>query len=168
MRQILPLLCLGPPFIWPCSHLGSHTLSVARAPRFKPWSPRSVCYIEKRSLNSYTPISSQVYIWFWLAYITHLTWEPAWMFMHRDFKSQLDSVWIFGFSAYFPGDDRYLNPDNSVYIIETLSICNGIIVRTKKRHSFCEVQSCHLLLFARCVKGMHALYLWNKDTQVNT
>lgn len=62
------------------------------------------------------------------SYVTHLTWELAWLILHKPIATARDSFWAYPWWAYMDGGDlRYLNPDSHFLMVEVLSGINGCV-----------------------------------------
>jgi hypothetical protein len=62
------------------------------------------------------------------SYATHLTWELAWLILHKPIAGARDSPWAYAWWAYIDGGDiRYLNPNPHFLMIEVLSVINGCV-----------------------------------------
>lgn len=63
-----------------------------------------------------------------VSYCTHLSWELLWLIFHQAIADARDQMWAYAWWAYIDGGDmRYYQPQTSFLMIETLSVCNGII-----------------------------------------
>jgi hypothetical protein len=63
-----------------------------------------------------------------VSYITHLSWELGWLFLHEAISNARDAMWAYPWWAYIDGGDiRYFNPETDFIMIEVLSVINGSI-----------------------------------------
>lgn len=62
------------------------------------------------------------------SYTTHLTWELAWLILHKPIAAARDQAWAYPWWGYIDGGDlRYLDPTAHFLMIEVLSVINGCI-----------------------------------------
>ena len=63
-----------------------------------------------------------------VSYITHLSWELGWLFLHEDIAQSRDTLWAYTWWAYIDGGDmRYYQPELNFIMMEVLSVINGSI-----------------------------------------
>ncbi len=83
------------------------------------------------SLRSWTPaqrLQAVVLAFVTCSYLTHLSWELAWLVLHERIAEARDSVWAYTWWAYIDGGDlRYFHAENHFLMIEVLSVANGLI-----------------------------------------
>ena len=73
-------------------------------------------------------ISETVFVWFWLTFTTHLTWELGWLVFFDDIIGNPNSPWTYAWWAYIDGGDlRYASFDVHLWTMEILSVINGTI-----------------------------------------
>ncbi|MCB1615822.1 MAG: hypothetical protein KDI30_07390 [Pseudomonadales bacterium] len=91
---------------------------------FSPWLP-----IPGRKLVSPSQrLQESVIIWFWVTYITHLTWEFGWLVFHDAIVNGKDASWTYIWWAYIDGGDyRYAEFGSTLVGMEILSVINGIV-----------------------------------------
>jgi hypothetical protein len=81
-----------------------------------------------RSWSRYERLQAVVLPFVICSYATHLTWELAWLILHRSIAGARDSAWAYAWWAYIDGGDlRYLSPDPHFLMIEILSGINGCV-----------------------------------------
>lgn len=62
------------------------------------------------------------------SYLTHLSWELAWLLLHEAIANARDELWAYPWWAYIDGGDmRYYQPEHSFVMMEVLSVINGSI-----------------------------------------
>ena len=96
------------------------------------------------------------------SYATHLTWELAWLILHKPIAGARDSAWAYAWWAYIDGGDlRYLNPDPHFLMIEVLSVINACVgitgVIQLKRSQFTDYRGT-LLVMSTAVT--HTVLTW--------
>ena len=63
-----------------------------------------------------------------VSYITHLSWELAWLFLHESIAQAKNELWAYTWWAYIDGGDmRYYQPELNFIMMEVLSVINGSI-----------------------------------------
>lgn len=81
-----------------------------------------------RHWSRYARLQATVLTFTIFSYATHLTWELAWLILHKTIANARDSAWAYAWWGYIDGGDlRYLNPDAHFLIIEVISPINGLI-----------------------------------------
>jgi hypothetical protein len=66
-----------------------------------------------------------------VSYVTHLTWELAWLVLHDHIAGARDAAWAYPWWAYIDGGDaRYATAPPALVTIEILSVANGVIGTT--------------------------------------
>lgn len=81
-----------------------------------------------RRWSGYERLQATVLPFVICSYVTHLTWELAWLILHKPIAGARDSAWAYPWWAYFDGGDlRYLNPDPHFLMVEVLSVINGCV-----------------------------------------
>ncbi|RMF16593.1 MAG: hypothetical protein D6761_06030 [Candidatus Dadabacteria bacterium] len=66
--------------------------------------------------------------WVWLTSLTHLTWELGWLLLRDAIIASANSAWAYPWWAYIDGGDlRYGTTDPVLWVMELLSVCNGIV-----------------------------------------
>jgi len=64
----------------------------------------------------------------WVSYLTHLSWELGWLFLHERIAESRDELWAYTWWAYIDGGDlRYYRPALNFIMMEVLSVINGTI-----------------------------------------
>lgn len=96
------------------------------------------------------------------SYTTHLTWELAWLILHKPIAGARDSAWAYPWWAYIDGGDmRYLNPDPHFLMIEVLSVINACVGITGlillKRSAFRDYRGTLLVM---CTAVTHTVLTW--------
>lgn len=62
------------------------------------------------------------------SYITHLSWELGWLFLHENIAQAKNELWAYTWWAYIDGGDlRYYQPETNFIMMEVLSVINGSI-----------------------------------------
>ena len=63
-----------------------------------------------------------------VSYITHLSWELGWLFLHENIALAKNELWAYTWWAYIDGGDmRYYQPELNFIMMEVLSVINGSI-----------------------------------------
>lgn len=63
-----------------------------------------------------------------VSYLTHLSWELGWLFLHGRIAESRDALWAYTWWAYIDGGDmRYYRPELNFIMMEILSVINGSI-----------------------------------------
>ncbi len=44
-----------------------------------------------------------IFLWFWITYITHVTWELLWLLLHDEIAAARNSAWAYVWWAYIDG-----------------------------------------------------------------
>ena len=92
-------------------------------------------------LTAYQRIEQMVFVWFWVTFITHCSWELGWLLMHEAIIAGYDNPLFYTWWAYIDGgDSRYASADPTLIVMEILSVSNGLT-------------------------GLAALYLWFRRPQ---
>ena len=81
-----------------------------------------------RSWSLNRRIDSMAFVFMIMSYITHLTWELVWLVAHRSIAESRDEAWAYTWWAYIDGgDDRYAHPTPTLFMMEGLSVVNGLV-----------------------------------------
>jgi hypothetical protein len=71
---------------------------------------------------------SAVLLFLVVSYLTHLTWELAWLLLHDRIAGARDQAWAYPWWAYIDGGDRrYAAAPSELIAIESLSALNGAL-----------------------------------------
>jgi hypothetical protein len=71
---------------------------------------------------------SAVLLFLVVSYVTHLTWELAWLVLHDRMAAARDAPWAYPWWAYIDGGDRrYATAPPELIAIESLSVINGVL-----------------------------------------
>jgi hypothetical protein len=89
-----------------------------------PWWPAAA----QRARTGAERLESTCLIWFGLTFTTHLTWELAWLLLHKQIIVSPDKPWAFLWWMYIDGGDhRYATASPLIITVETLAVLNGIV-----------------------------------------
>jgi len=81
-----------------------------------------------RSWTSYQRIQGVVLPFLVFSYVSHLTWELAWVILHKPIAHARDSAWAYSWWIYIDGGDlRYLHASPEMLMSESLSAVNALI-----------------------------------------
>jgi hypothetical protein len=73
-------------------------------------------------------VRSAVLLFIVVSYVTHLSWELAWLLLHERIASARDAAWAYTWWAYIDGgDQRYATAPVELLTIEVLSVLNGLV-----------------------------------------
>jgi hypothetical protein len=73
-------------------------------------------------------VESLVLIYLGISYVSHLSWELGWLIGHDWILANADSPWAYMWWAYIDGGDaRYAAVDETLVVMELLSVTNGVI-----------------------------------------
>lgn len=62
------------------------------------------------------------------SYLTHLSWELAWLLLYEAIANARDALWAYPWWAYIDGGDiRYYRPEPGFVMMEVLSVINGSV-----------------------------------------
>ncbi|MGJ8686271.1 MAG: hypothetical protein ACSHWQ_02245 [Spongiibacteraceae bacterium] len=63
-----------------------------------------------------------------VSYATHLSWELLWLVFHDSIANARNEMWAYAWWAYIDGGDtRYYKPEANFFMIEILSVINGLV-----------------------------------------
>ncbi len=83
------------------------------------------------SLRGWMParrLETACVVWLWFTSLTHVTWELAWLLLHKVIARSPNAPWAYAWWAYIDGGDRrYLEAPATLLVIEALSVANGMI-----------------------------------------
>lgn len=92
-----------------------------------PWIPLP----GRRQVSSGQRLEESVLIWFWVTYITHLSWELGWLLLHDVIANGRENPLTYIWWAYIDGGDyRYAGFDSTLVGMEILSVTNGLVGMT--------------------------------------
>ena len=73
-------------------------------------------------------VDSMAFVFMVMSYVTHLTWELAWLVAGDTIVAARDEAWAYTWWAYIDGgDERYATRPASLVVIEALSVANGLV-----------------------------------------
>jgi hypothetical protein len=76
-------------------------------------------------------VRSAVLLFVTVSYLTHLSWELAWLCLHERIAEARDAAWAYTWWAYIDGGDRrYAVAPLELVVIEVLSVANGLVGAT--------------------------------------
>lgn len=82
-------------------------------------------------------IESLVLVYLGVSYTSHLSWELGWLLGHDWILNHRDSAWTYMWWAYIDGGDaRYASVDETVMVMEILSVANGLVGTLAMLHFF--------------------------------
>lgn len=95
------------------------------------WLGICAAFLPLPSLASWTRlrrIQTVCLAFMFVSYITHLSWELAWLILHESIAQAKNELWAYTWWAYIDGGDiRYLHAETNFKMIEVLSVINGSI-----------------------------------------
>lgn len=81
-----------------------------------------------RNWSTERRVQSAVFVFLIISYLTHLTWELAWLLAHDKIAASRDAAWAYSWWAYIDGgDSRYATAPVELFTAEALSVVNGLI-----------------------------------------
>lgn len=81
-----------------------------------------------RSWTRFQRIESLCLVFLVVSYLTHLTWELAWLLFHQAIQAGRDAAWAYPWWAYIDGGDlRYASSSPTLLTMEILSVTNGVV-----------------------------------------
>lgn len=84
-----------------------------------------------RSWSAAERSASLCWLFMFISYVTHLSWELVWLVLHEQIAAARDAAWAYPWWAYIDGGDlRYANASASLLSMEVLSVLNGTIGMT--------------------------------------
>lgn len=81
-----------------------------------------------RGYPSFARLQLTCFLWFWITYTTHCTWELAWLVLRDRIIASRNAAWAYAWWAYIDGGDRrFASTDPTLYTMEILSVSNGLL-----------------------------------------
>lgn len=95
------------------------------------WLGISAAFLPLPSLKGWSRLRRIHFVclaFMFVSYLTHLSWELGWLFLHEQIAESRDELWAYTWWAYIDGGDmRYYRPELNFIMLEILSVINGSI-----------------------------------------